>query len=955
MNKNPAQLLLLFLIAGACIVVAVVCFLWNDSRTGDVREDAPQAWLEDELENAGPFDSRVISTFDDEIDAFDDPAPAEVVRIELPTPKEFRKLVVQVMDGKSGGPAAEADVYYLDGFGGPELRDPFAQHWSDLAESRGKRFKTDSQGRIELPPVREWAIVTAKRPGAYGFARVGQDHRDVETVSLETDETVTVRVVDGKNRPVAQVPVGVLQHVPLQEDEAELLTQLKEIEGARAKIQAYIRNNPGQREAAQGWLKGLREKEAILRNPNRGDKTKKKRRQALSKNKKKRQPQNTAHPELRARRRTGDDGIAVFRHFQVYRHEHEAWWPLQQIDQFEAVLLVPLLQPESQTFAGRPVPMKTLELRMPPFGSIAMRTVDHDGRPFLHQVHAELRMDAPEFPAWTRLKIRKEQDEKEIVFPFVGLGLLFNADCRLVDSDFSWYLPTFYGPINPGDRLTLDLLVAPDAGMLSGRLLDEAGRPLAGARPTFLINSLAGRLEGEEVPLDTAGRFHLPYKLQEPHVAPYRLEIRRNESLPPAGLAMALPDLQEGRVTDLGDLRINAFERIAHGTVVDDRDTPIEGASVQLQRERETGGKTPQPTFVDEAFTVCLSDAEGRFELYGDLENGRYRLRAQARDHFPAESSELGRDRPIDLKLQRRSKVVGTVLTPPWMPSRSVRVRLESAADPKQRRDDQVHDYMGKTYIYFDWVKPGIYNVLIRLQDFPDPFLRIDGLEVLPGELEVHPRLQDIDLRSYLFHFEVIAVDGRGRPIQPKRPLLAQIMRQDGQTGYVGFPWRNGRAEVFSITPELEVWPEARGYHAEPTVLIHGESELRFLKIPPVEVHVPGLRQVVGAMPVWIGMTRAVSSGTPRGLEKWDRRSGRIAAWYVKGRSSYAALAEGEIARVPLSRSGLYQVVAYVGGRKVRLDFGSAEVNLKPGAKPQRVKVTFDAEQVRAAIGGAGK
>ena len=504
------------------------------------------------------------------------------------------------------------------------------------------------------------------------------------------------------------------------------------------------------------------------------------------------------------------------------------------------------------------------------------------------------------------MRQRKEQNENEIVFPFVGLGLQFTADCRLDDEDLRWTLPLFAGPSSPGERLTVDLVVAPAEGMLHGRLLDGAGTPLAGVRSSFLINSLAGRLEGEEITADTGGRFHLPYQVREQHRPPFRLEIRRAGVRPTAGLAMPLPILPAGRVTDLGDLRIDGLSAIAHGTVVDDRGLPLAAARVQLQRERQVGGDKPRLAFVDEAFAVGETDAEGQFVVFGELESGRYRLRAQARDHFPLESSDLRRSEATNLRLERKARVVGTVLTPSWMPSRGVRVVLQSAIDPKQRREDKIRDHEGKKYIYFDWVRPGIYSLSLLVQDFPDPFLRIDGLELAPGQLGLHPRLTDLDLAAYLFRFEVLAVDEQNRRLQPKRPLLARITRADGRTGFVGFSWKTGRAEVFSTSPQLEVWPMSAGYHAEPTVLVPGRSELRFSKIPPVELLVPGLRQLVGATPVWLGMTAVGGSGLPDRLDTWDGRSGRIAKWYGRGRAAYAPLRQGDAVPVALVHGGRF-------------------------------------------------
>ena len=59
---------------------------------------------------------------------------------------------------------------------------------------------------------------------------------------------------------------------------------------------------------------------------------------------------------------------------------------------FEAALLMPLTQPVTSGFAGDALPDDVIELRMPPTGSVSLRTVDRDGRPFTHPVHGELRM-----------------------------------------------------------------------------------------------------------------------------------------------------------------------------------------------------------------------------------------------------------------------------------------------------------------------------------------------------------------------------------------------------------------------------------------------------------------------------------------------------------------------------------------------------------------------------------
>ena len=53
-----------------------------------------------------------------------------------------------------------------------------------------RRFVTDAKGRVSLPAVSEWAMVTARRANEYGFVSVRRKHKPVEVVTLVPDETL---------------------------------------------------------------------------------------------------------------------------------------------------------------------------------------------------------------------------------------------------------------------------------------------------------------------------------------------------------------------------------------------------------------------------------------------------------------------------------------------------------------------------------------------------------------------------------------------------------------------------------------------------------------------------------------------------------------------------------------------------------------------------------------------
>ncbi len=899
------------------------------------------------------------------------------------------RLVLQIWDRKRGVAAPEADVFVLDAADGPTSQDPFRPHLCEVTIAQGRRYKATTEGQVELPRLSRRTFVAAQLPGAVGFRILDGRHRGREEVTLQSDETVTVRVVDGAGRPVARAAVGIQQRVVARVDAKRAYREFEQVQKRVAELRAQMEaltaleqapREPARVAALQGRLnyyqrrfnevrktvdrlkraseasgqkataqKATAQKATAERGKISGKKTK-----AVARRPKTKAPVaevfDTSY-EVKARRRTDERGYAVFAHFQLQRHRQERWWPEEHRDRFEAVLIAPLAAPVRAPFVGRPVPEAPVQLVMPPTGAVALRTVDRDGRPFTHPVRGSVRVDVRGAPTWARVQLRKEQDETEIVFDHVGVGVQLVADCRLDDRDFRWRTPAFAGPQLPGERRTVDLVVAPDAAMLYGRVLGEEGAPMASRELTFLINSKRGRLEGEEVVLDLEGRFHLPYAPRDASVAPFRFQIRDTAHLEVPGYARTLPVLAAEGVTDLGDLQLGLLDQVAFGRVVDDRGEPIAGAHVQLQRERSTGRRDGSLRFQDEAFTDTHSDEAGDFWLFGDVEAANYRLRVRADGHFPEETFGINRVSGAEIRMMRKARLVGTVRLPEWLSAKRVKVELRSLDGPGRARDDQIRDWRGKQYIYFDWVRPGLYSLSLRIQEFPEPFLRVDNLVVRPGDHDPHARLLDLDLSSYLYRFEVFAVDQDGARVNPKQPLLAKVARLDGSSELIGFSWKGGRVEIVNGQPTLEVAPVAKGYRAEAGVLSAGRSEVRFSRVPPVVLHAPGLRSVIGDTNAWMGL-QLLETPKVSTLDGRRQRGGAEAA--RRATSSFGRLRSDERASLEPLLDGRYRAIAYLGdkgrGGLVQLPMGEVELKVVPGASPVVLQLQATPQALRAAM-----
>jgi hypothetical protein len=419
--------------------------------------------------------------------------------------------------------------------------------------------------------------------------------------------------------------------------------------------------------------------------------------------------------------------------------------------------------------------------------------------------------------------------------------------------------------------------------------------------------------------------------------------------MPVPGLATTLGVLPKEGVMDIGDLQIGDLTRITFGRVVNDLGDGIPSARVQLQRQREVGSRA-RLSWQDEAFAVTTTDDDGQFFLFGDLEASRYRLRVTADEHFPYDPPNLpSRDGAV-IELVRRSRVVGSVLLPKWLSSRRIKVRLESQADPSKGRDDRIRSYRGQQLIYFDWVKPGIYNLSLRLEEFPDAFVRVNGFEIKAGQRDAHPRLKNLDLARDLYQFEVFAIDEAGKRMNPKTPLRARVMRPDGSYAMVGFYWKGGRTEILNSQSSLEVLPEEPGFRSQPTTLIAGRNELRFARVPAVTLNTPGLRQLVGEESVWISMelleTQTVMS--------FDSRSRRLAKSMRWASSSHGRLNARDRAFMRPLRDGRYRVMARLGDKRrgglVSVTLGEVDVRLVPGGQPNVFTVAVDTQAVMTAM-----
>ena len=410
------------------------------------------------------------------------------------------------------------------------------------------------------------------------------------------------------------------------------------------------------------------------------------------------------------------------------------------------------------------------------------------------------------------------------------------------------------------------------------------------------------------------------------------------------------------------ELLVDDARALQAPVVVDDAGAPVVGAAVQLERERISNqGEKQRANFVAEPFVRTETADDGSFQLFGDFEPGRYRFRVEKAEHFRTFADVSDGD-DLRVEMTRKCRVVGTVLAPEWMNRKRVRVELRPVAvsappgEEVGQREDQLRDHEGQTYAFFDWVRPGTYDVSFRLQGFPDAFLVVDRLVIEPGKVGLHPRLQDLDLGAYIFRFEIYPVDENGQSVSVNRPQLAKVTRRDGTQQYIGLVMKGGYGEVFNTAPQLEVVPMMGGYMADTQVLAPGRSELVFRSVPPVDIVLYGLSALASELPVHVQLQQVETGELPDSLDSFDGMSKRLSGWYAITRHGTGRLDELDTARVRVTAGGPHKVVLRIGPLKrspqvVELD--AVDLKLVPGGDALRIVVPYDVPAVQQAIEAA--
>ncbi|MCA8966024.1 MAG: hypothetical protein KDC48_14155, partial [Planctomycetes bacterium] len=386
-------------------------------------------------------------------------------------------------------------------------------------------------------------------------------------------------------------------------------------------------------------------------------------------------------------------------------------------------------------------PPQLIRLQLPATGSVLVRLVDTDGKPWANPQSADLSVFGPYAEQSVRLAIG-EPTARGWLFSHVGLDLGLVAGAFVAE-----YRETLRGrgdgPARAGETATIDVVFGDDEVLLRGRLLGVDGTPLRDVQlPGFqLRNSGYG---GEVLRTDGDGVFAGLFNLTSSNDEPVRFEFSTTTRKSPSPVAVAAIDVgprQRGTI-EVGDLRlVDAPIRIAGQALRDDGE-PAVGATVVFS------GNTP----ARRPWWTVSTDKQGRFALRDLQELGAGTV-ALRNSKLSADDLEVRGDEQ-DLVL--RATRTGSLRVDFAAGLAPNRIRLELTPQGGSSRNYQLEAPFLVTQL-----RPGSYDVVASFEGLE--LLRLQGVQVPPATVSNDPRLE-VDWRKLVPSFEVEVHGVAGTP-----------------------------------------------------------------------------------------------------------------------------------------------------------------------------------------------
>lgn len=470
---------------------------------------------------------------------------------------------------------------------------------------------------------------------------------------------------------------------------------------------------------------------------------------------------------------TDESGLAHLRHLQEERMRQEG-----SAKRHLVALALPLDPPVTADFAPEAPPQEPILLILPATGAVEVEVLELDGSPVSTSHNVELQRLRPDADPNSRPgemmlyswlgRATARTEGGRVRFERVGLGLMLEIG---VDFERSRIFERLVapGPQHPGETVRLTLRRSGAAPRISGRMVNDAGEPIAGGRWTaeILPADSDRRIGNLELRTGADGRFDTPFGL--PDAAGLVWLWFHEES--PGRSAHAIAPLRlplPPGVTELGDLGLGA-PLLASFQVLDRDSQPLAGARGsfgQVDAGQRIQGFHRGP-FQDLSWTA---DKDGCVVLSGAFPDGRYRLelRAGGGVYCPPLDFAPGA-RSVELRCTAPPGVSGRVLLDEGLPAEELFVLLEDTEGGTGTR------VFSDGSFRLAASRPGSHDLVLSTAHQGIEILRRSGLDLPTKQTAIE--LGELDLRGRLLGTRVSLRALDGTPISQAR--LSRL-RADG-------------------------------------------------------------------------------------------------------------------------------------------------------------------------------
>ena len=499
-------------------------------------------------------------------------------------------------------------------------------------------------------------------------------------------------------------------------------------------------------------------------------------------------------------------------------------------DRSEPTLRAGAVSPDSTSSSPRSERSDPQANKPSGFGSVQVRVLAPDGTAITERVrgYAFWRPADDETTPWSREGVPLNLacpigESGELVFARVPVGRAIKI--RVLGDRYYMGTKIGSGPTLPGEHLNWTVALGAIKSTLIVRLVDETGERMPwrsvrvqlterGAQPkkTRWGN---GNADGSAIFRYTP---HFVQALNGP--LDLWLEYREGEATYAAH--RELPDPEGEREIDVGTVQFTAHlvpRVIASGRVLLDGGRPAHRASVHA------GLRTSEGLWQPLHRSAVTTDREGRFVIQSTTDvTDEFTVYVSKRGWIGSSITARAGAEDLVFALIRGGKMRGNYIVPrgiPWD-------RLSISAVPTGERGSGGPNQAGGHFEY-PALRPGMYDVVVRVKGTDWEFLRIEGIEVKAGKWTDDDRLRGISIEGLVCATTYRLLDAEGKALDA-RGVTARDDRRRGRQ----FRVKNGEAVVVTPTYVSEVTLRSGNAHAR-VAPDGGTHDVRLLPISRAE------------------------------------------------------------------------------------------------------------------------